>query len=123
MYKWWRLTRTEGRQRSRFVNCRIVCSLWRVSLGFTDGALSLSEGSESSEDEFSEAESDSEDERVLRAENKARREEAAKAKMELELAAKAAKRKGRKRKSVTVTSQVSMAPLVTEPGTGSQPQT
>ena len=95
----------------------------RVSFGFTDGALSLSEGSESSEYEFSEAESNSEDERVLRVENKARREEAAKAQRELELAAQAAKRKGRKRKSVTVTSQVAMAPLVTEQGTGGRPQT
>ena len=43
--------------------------------------------------------------------------------MELELAAKVAKRKGRKRKSVTVTSQVAMAPLVTEQGTGGRPQT
>ena len=85
--------------------------------------MSLSEGEESSDEEFSEAESNSEEERELRAENKARREEAAKAKIDLDLAEKA-KRKGRKRKSLTITSQVSMAPLVTEPGNGGQrPQT
>ena len=64
--------------------------------------------------------SGSEDERTLRAENKARREEAAKAKEAADLAAREARKKGRKRKSLAVTGQVTTVPLTTSSGSGTQ---
>ena len=67
--------------------------------------------------------SGSEDERALRAENKARREEAAKAKEAADLVAKEARKKGKKRKSLAVTGQVTTVPLTTSLGPRAPPST
>ena len=88
----------------------------KVKDGFVD-YLSMS----GSSDEFTDYESNSEEERDLLARNKARGEDAAKARAAADQVARDANRSKRKRKSVSIVSQLTTTPLVAA-GAGRRPR-